>query len=204
MRLELTIPDLQSGALAAWRRARIGTEGEIRTLESSLEDSHVSSYITSAQMVGEDRIELSPRVPKTRMLALHHTPLKLAEATGVEPAHATRGELANRCHTVRRRLHLKFQSAIHLCYKMDEGRERHCIDHTSRHTSTEDGELADSPKAPSSSSVKAPCLHPSQTGTSIIKKLKERAICFPGKLPAPSILFEFAFEIWERESAPAD
>ena len=26
-------------------------------------------------MVGEDRIELSPRVPKTRMLALHHTPL---------------------------------------------------------------------------------------------------------------------------------
>ena len=48
MRLELTIPDLQSGALAAWRRVRIGTEGEIRTLESSLEDSHVSSYITSA------------------------------------------------------------------------------------------------------------------------------------------------------------
>lgn len=26
------------------------------------------------EMVGEDRIELSPRVPKTRMLALHHTP----------------------------------------------------------------------------------------------------------------------------------
>ncbi len=48
MRLELTIPDLQSGALAAWRRAQIGTEGEIRTLESSLEDSHVSGYITSA------------------------------------------------------------------------------------------------------------------------------------------------------------
>ena len=48
VRLELTIPDLQSGALATWRRAQIGTEGEIRTLESSLEDSHVSSYITSA------------------------------------------------------------------------------------------------------------------------------------------------------------
>ena len=29
-------------------RASFGTEGEIRTLESSLEDSHVSSYITSA------------------------------------------------------------------------------------------------------------------------------------------------------------
>ena len=25
-------------------------------------------------LVGEDRVELSPRVPKTRMLALHHTP----------------------------------------------------------------------------------------------------------------------------------
>ena len=24
-------------------------------------------------MVGEDRVELSPRVPKTRMLALHHS-----------------------------------------------------------------------------------------------------------------------------------
>ena len=51
VRLELTIPDLQSGALAAWRRAQIGTEGEIRTLESSLEDSHVSSYITSACLI---------------------------------------------------------------------------------------------------------------------------------------------------------
>ena len=27
-------------------------------------------------LVGEDRIELSPRVPRTRMLALHHTPFK--------------------------------------------------------------------------------------------------------------------------------
>lgn len=52
--------------------------------------------------------------------------------------------------------------------------------------------------------LKAPCLHLSQKGTSIIKKLKERAFSLPGKLPAPSILFEFAFEIWERESAPAD
>ena len=29
----------------------------------------------------------------------------LAEAAGLEPAHAKRGDLANRCHTVRRRLH---------------------------------------------------------------------------------------------------
>jgi hypothetical protein len=30
-------------------------------------------------MVGEDRIELSPRVPRTRMLALHHTPMNSFE-----------------------------------------------------------------------------------------------------------------------------
>ena len=111
VRLELTILDLQSSALATWRRAQIGTEGEIRTLESSLEDSHVSSYITSAKnhchkeaqktqkrflcfvpfvaknLVGEDRVELSPRVPRTRMRTLHHTPkLKLAELNGLEPS----------------------------------------------------------------------------------------------------------------------
>ncbi len=51
VRFELTIPDLQSGALAAWRRAHSGAEGEIRTLEASLEDSNVSSYITSAKTV---------------------------------------------------------------------------------------------------------------------------------------------------------
>ena len=52
--------------------------------------------------------------------------------------------------------------------------------------------------------LKAPCLHLSQIGTSIVKKLKERALSLPGKLPAPSILREFCFEIWEREAAPAD
>jgi hypothetical protein len=51
---------------------------------------------------------------------------------------------------------------------------------------------------------KAPCLHLSQIGISIVKKLKERALSLQGKLPAPSILREFCFEIWERESAPAD
>src|SRR5262249_10563661 len=67
---------------------------------------------------------------------------------------------------------------------------------TSRHTSPEDGELADSRKAPSSSSdLKAPCLHLSQIGTSIIKKLKERAFSLPGKLPAPSILLIFALRL---------
>ena len=31
--------------------AYIGTEGEVRTLEASLEDSHVASYITSAKLL---------------------------------------------------------------------------------------------------------------------------------------------------------
>src|SRR5436190_22952805 len=43
--------------------------------------------------------------------------------------------------------------------------------------------------------LKAPCLHLSQIGTSIVKKLKERALSLQGKLPAPSILREFCFEI---------
>src|SRR5690349_4929061 len=55
--------------------------------------------------------------------------------------------------------------------------------------------------------LKAPCLHLaphsgcprgdpalSQIGTSIVKKLKERALSLQGKLPAPSILREFCFE----------
>src|ERR671912_3011294 len=87
------------------------------------------------------------------------------------------------------------QYKIDLCYKTDEGREEQSREHTSRHTSPEDGELADSPKAPSSSSVKAPCLHPAKKVTSIIKKLKERAFNFLGKLPAPSILFNLLLRL---------
>ena len=67
------------------------------------------------------------------------------------------------------------QNQIHLCYKTDEGRERHSHEHTSRHTSPEDGELADSRKAPSSSSERRLPAFISQKGISIVKKLKERA-----------------------------
>ena len=38
------------------------------------------------------------------MLSLDLTAETLAEAAGVEPARAMRGDLANRCHTIRRRL----------------------------------------------------------------------------------------------------
>ena len=40
-------------------------------------------------MVGEDRVELSPRVPKTRMLALHHTPTCKTGAPGETRTHAS-------------------------------------------------------------------------------------------------------------------
>ena len=36
------------------------------------------------------------------------------------------------------------------------------------------------------------------------KNKKSGLLSLPGKLPAPSILREFCFEIWEREAAPAD
>ena len=50
MRLELTNTGFAVQRLSHLAtRAKFGTEGEIRTLESSLEDSHVSSYITSAE-----------------------------------------------------------------------------------------------------------------------------------------------------------
>jgi hypothetical protein len=50
-------------------------------------------------VVGEDRVELSPRVPKTRMLALHHTPISyLAELNGLEPSSAW---LTTKCLTSR-------------------------------------------------------------------------------------------------------
>src|SRR5712692_8635479 len=36
------------------------------------------------RVVGVDRIELSPRVPRTRMLALHHTPIYLVRQVRLE------------------------------------------------------------------------------------------------------------------------
>jgi len=50
--------------------------------------------------------------------------------------------------------------------------------------------------------LKAPCLHLSQIGTSIVKKLKERALSLPGKLPAPSILANFALRFGSGSPLP--
>ena len=120
VRLELTILDLQSSALATWRRAQLvrkkrfelsrrvwktrmfpatslprGTRvratrafcGGVRTVYNKMEhrtgfepvSQHWQRRVLNqldqrCEMVGEDRVELSPRVPRTRMLTLHHTP----------------------------------------------------------------------------------------------------------------------------------
>src|SRR6266581_6734932 len=50
--------------------------------------------------------------------------------------------------------------------------------------------------------LKAPCLHLSQIGTSIVKKQKERALSLPGKLPAPSILAIFALRFGSGSPLP--
>src|SRR5204862_3470230 len=50
--------------------------------------------------------------------------------------------------------------------------------------------------------LKAPCLHLSQIGTSIVKKLKERALSLPGKLPAPSSLLNFALRFGSGSPLP--
>src|SRR5256885_13628176 len=50
--------------------------------------------------------------------------------------------------------------------------------------------------------LKAPCLHLSQIGTSIVKKLKERALSLQGKLPAPSSLANFALRFGSGSPLP--
>ncbi len=45
----------------------------------------------------------------------------MAEATGLEPARAMRGDLANRCHTVRRRLQKNFELQISDFGVLEEG-----------------------------------------------------------------------------------
>ena len=66
------------------------------------------------------------------------------------------------------------------------------------------GELADSRKAPSSSSGRRlPAFIP-QKGISIVKKLKERGLKPPREAARSLQVSRFFVEIWERESAPAE
>src|SRR6266496_5083973 len=79
-----------------------------------------------------------------------------------------------------------------------------CRDHTSRHTSPEDGDLADSRKGPRSSSVEGSL--PSSLANRYFDCQKTKGAGFkPPREAARSFNSrEFCFEIWERESAPAD
>src|SRR2546425_8182764 len=47
------------------------------------------------------------RIADLKSISIHQSAIRnrLAEAAGLEPAHAVRGDLASRCHTIRRRLH---------------------------------------------------------------------------------------------------
>src|SRR5438046_5835898 len=87
--------------------------------------------------------------------------------------------------------------------------------HTSRHTSPEMAISRTLAKDQDRHPLKAPCLHLaphagcprgdpalSQIGTSIVKKLKERALSLPGKLPAPSILAIFALRFGSGRPLP--
>ena len=50
-------------------------------------------------------LNVRPRPSQSRaLIPLSYRSEELAEAAGLEPAHAKRGDLANRCHTIRRRL----------------------------------------------------------------------------------------------------
>src|SRR5215216_1062389 len=51
-------------------------------------------------------LNVRPRPSQSRaLIPLSYRSVKLAEAAGVEPAHAMRNDLVDRCHTMRRRLH---------------------------------------------------------------------------------------------------
>jgi len=98
----------------------------------------------------------------------------------------------------------KISSLRSICLKIDEGRENNAANTLRGTLLLRMATLDTLAKQRRRHPLKAPCLHLSQIGTSIVKKQKERALSLPGKLPAPYKSRDFAFEIWEREAAPAD
>ena len=68
-------------------------------------------------------LNVRPRPSQSRaLIPLSYRSERLAEAAGLEPAHAKRGDLANRCHTVRRRL-LRFRIANFGLWNWRKGQE---------------------------------------------------------------------------------
>ena len=76
VRLELT-----NTGFAIRRLSRLATRANWngrRDSNSRVEFGRLACFqLHHFRMVGEDRIELSPRVPRTRMLTLHHTPIQI-------------------------------------------------------------------------------------------------------------------------------
>ncbi len=146
-------------------------------------------------------LNVRPRPSHSRALRSAELQVRrLAEAAGLEPAHAMRGGLANRCHTVRRRLRnlaegtglepasakcavvfkttalpvrLPFQEHFRYVKKQMKAAEQY-REYISRHTSPEDGDARHARKATASSSAEGSLPSSRKKGTSIVKKQKER------------------------------
>jgi hypothetical protein len=86
--------------------------------------------------------------------------------------------------------------------KTDEGRERHCREHTSRHTSPEDGELADSPKATSSSSIEGSLPSSRKERYFDYQKTKGAGFLLPREAARSFNSLSFAFEIGSGRPLP--
>ena len=76
MRLELTIPDLQSGALAAWRRVLSRTDIPVCPV-CSVERKDRRQECPSYDLERKERFELSKRVWKTHMFPATSLPRKV-------------------------------------------------------------------------------------------------------------------------------
>ncbi len=99
-------------------------------------------------------------------------------------------------------LHERFQIRDPCVKKIDEGREKRTANTLRGTLHLRMATLTRFANERRRHPLKAPCLHLSQIGTSIVKKLKERALSLPGKLPAPSILRDFALRFGSGRPLP--
>src|SRR5215472_8876305 len=67
--------ELQEQKISDWGIRIADFEKQLRAVAIVRHQSAIRNLKSAIMLVGEDRIELSPRVPRTRMLALHHTPM---------------------------------------------------------------------------------------------------------------------------------
>ena len=167
-------------------------------------------------MAGTLRFELRKSVLETDGLPLAYIPKQLlVHAVGLAPTKDRSGppDLQSGAFAARRthaETFADFKTHTHEISNLRSIRvkkwmkaEKHCREHTSRHTSPEDGELTDSRKAPSSSTRRLPAFIPRKRYFDC-QKTKGAGFKLPREAARSFKSLEFAFEIWERESAPAD